>query len=254
MQQKSIIIDNLKISYLASDQLNQKKVLVFLHGWQSEASHLKPIFQQCQNFVALDLPGFGQSEQPKSVWSIQNYAEFLTKFLAKLGIINPILVGHSFGGSIIIKYCAQGNLAKKIILIDAAGVRNQSWRITGYKYLAKILKLFLTIPGISHFKETIRQKAYKAIDSEDYVHAGSMREIYRQTIKEDLQADMKKNSIPTVLIWGQNDSATPLENAQLMVKKMQQARLLVIEKAGHFPFIDQPEKFNQIFFTEINAN
>ena len=254
MQEKVIIINDLKIRYYASDTLEKAGVLVYLHGWKSEALHFRGVLENYPNFVAIDLPGFGGSERPKTSWALADYANFLKSFLEKLEIKNPLLAGHSFGGSVIAKYAAKGFEAKKLILIDSAGIRKRGVKILAYKLGAKIIKLILSVPGLNMFREKLRKKFYKLIDSEDYIEAGAMLEIYRKTISEDLSADLQKIQQETILIWGKDDSATPLWQAEQMHKLLKNSKLSVIENAGHFSFIDRPEKFKKIFFEEINAN
>ena len=116
LQGKNIIIGNLNIKYYRNVAIDKKNVLVFLHGWGSQAMHFQKTLEKCTNFVAVDLPGFGDSEIPTSAWSLDDYANFIRDFLKKMGIENPVLAGHSFGGSVAIKYCAQNHGAKKLIL------------------------------------------------------------------------------------------------------------------------------------------
>lgn len=250
MREKQLIIDGVNINYFQSDDLEKDDVIVFLHGWGSRATHLKSIFENLPNFVALDLPGFGSSDSPKTPWGVADFADFLENFINKLEIKNPILVGHSVGGSFILKYLSDGGAAKKAILIASAGIRKKGLKIFVYKIIAKIFKLVFFIPGLRIFKDKIRKKFYSAIDSKDYIEAGKMVESYKKIIRDDLTGDLQKVKIPTVLIWGERDTITPLRQAKLMQEKIVGSKLFVIPGAGHFSFIDQPEKFREIFLKE----
>jgi pimeloyl-ACP methyl ester carboxylesterase len=247
MLEKQLIINDLNINYFQSDSLEKEGVVVFLHGWGSRAAHMKSIFENLPNFVALDLPGFGGSDLPPMPWGVGDFADFLTDFLSKLEIKNPTLVGHSVGGSIIIKYLIKGGKARKIVLIAAAGIRKRGLRIFLYKIIAKSFKLLFLLPGLHIFKDKIRKKFYSAIDSVDYIEAGKMTESYKKIIREDLTGDLSKVKTETVLIWGEKDQDTSLRHAKLMQEKIPGAKLFVIPDAGHFSFIDQPEKFKEIF-------
>ncbi len=248
---KQVIVDNLNIRYFQSDDLKGDGAIVFLHGWGSRAEHLKSVFANLPNFVALDLPGFGGSDLPKMPWGVVDFADFLNNFLSKLEIKNPILAGHSVGGSIIIKYLSGGGTAKKAILVDSAGIRKRGLKIFLYKIIAKIFKVIFLFPGLSIFRNRIRKKIYSAIDSVDYIEAGKMTESYKKIIHDDLTKDLEKVKTPTVLIWGENDQATPLRQAKLMREKIVGSKLFVISGAGHFSFIDQPERFGGIFSKEV---
>ena len=247
MLEKQLIIAGLKINYFQSDSLKNDGIVVFLHGWGSRAEHLKSIFGNLPNFVALDLPGFGGSDLPLTPWGMPEFAGFLRLFLAKLEIKNPILVGHSVGGSIIIKYLSQGASAKKAILVASAGIRKRGLRIFIYKIIAKFFKLIFLFPGINIFKDKIRKKFYSAINSLDYIEAGKMTESYKKIIHDDLTDDLRKVKTEVVLIWGEHDQDTPLRYAKLMQKNIAGSKLFVISDAGHFSFIDRPKEFGEIF-------
>ena len=77
MREKQVIINGLNINYFQSEDLKKEEVVVFLHGWGSRAAHLKSVFENLPNFVALDLPGFGGSDLPLSPWGVSEFAIFL---------------------------------------------------------------------------------------------------------------------------------------------------------------------------------
>ncbi|MEI7426212.1 MAG: alpha/beta hydrolase [Candidatus Moraniibacteriota bacterium] len=251
MLEKKIIIDGLNINYFQSADLKENETVVFLHGWGSRAVHLRSIFEDLSDFIAVDLPGFGESELSPASWSVKEYASFLKSLLDKLEIKNPILVGHSFGGSVIIKYLAEGGSAKKTVLISASGIRKKSLKSFGYQILAKIFKVLFLLPGLNMLKEKVRKKFYQAIDSVDYLEAGKMTENYKKIIQDDLTDILQRVTIPTVLIWGEKDCDTPLWQGELMQKKISGSKLFIIPDAGHFSFIDQPENFKAIFLKQI---
>jgi pimeloyl-ACP methyl ester carboxylesterase len=252
MVEKNIIVKGLKINFFQSDDLLRECTLVFLHGWASQAAHLKSLFPNNRSFVALDSPGFGNSDLPETPWAITEYADFLKHFLEKMEIKNPTLIGHSFGGSIIIKYLAGGGKAQKAILISPSGVRENGFKKTIYGILAKIFKSIFLIPGLGKLREKVREGVYRVIGSEDYIEAGKMKESYKKIIREDLRSDMKKITAKVILIWGERDAATPLAQGKIINSLIKNSKLCVVENAGHFSFIDQPENFNKIFLREID--
>lgn len=250
MEVKSLVIDNILINYLQQGNLGENTP-VFLHGWGSRASHFKIILKNCANFVALDLPGFGESDAPKGAWGTYDYVEFLRKFLEKLKINNPILVGHSFGGSIAIKYCADYGNVRKLILVSGAGIREGSLKTLAYKIFSKFFKAIFSLPGLNLFKNKIRSVFYKKIGAEDYFQAGELKEGFKKIIREDLKEDMKKIKTETAIIWGENDKDTLLQNGRLINTLIKNSRIYIIKNAGHFVFIDQPEEFKKILEQEL---
>jgi pimeloyl-ACP methyl ester carboxylesterase len=247
MIEKHIIVDGLNINYYHSEKFDREKAVVFLHGWQSEARHLQKIFEEADNYIAIDLPGFGGSDLSKEIWGVGEYAVFLRKFFEKMGIVMPVLIGHSFGGSVIIKYIASGEEAKKLILIASVGIRDKSVKIIIYKIMAKFFKMIFSLPLFNLLREKARNHFYTLIDAEDYLNAGVLVKNYKKIISEDLQEEMKKIEIETILIWGKDDQATPLKNGRLLKKLIKNSKLFVVEKAGHFVFLDNEKEFQRIF-------
>jgi pimeloyl-ACP methyl ester carboxylesterase len=253
MQLKNIIINNLNIRYYQSDVFNKNNALVYLHGWGSEAGHFKNILEKCGSFIAPDLPGFGGSSMPAGDWLLGDYADFLEKFLKKLGVENPTLAGHSFGGSVIVKYCARGGQTKKIILIDSAGIRQKSLRIYLYMLIAKTGKIFFSLPGLSLIQDKVRKKFHKVIDANDFSNltAGTLKETFKNILEEDLRSEMEKINAETVIIWGKNDLTTPLNEGLIINKTIKNSHFFVIKNAGHYPFLDNEKEFTEVFLSEI---
>lgn len=252
LQKKNIIIYNLNIQYFQSEKIDKSNALVFLHGWGSCSMHFRKTLEKCENFIAVDLPGFGDSEAPKTTWALDGYVSFIKEFLKKLNIENPIIAGHSFGGSIGIKYCSDENKCKKLILIGSAGIRRtQSTKKYGFFILAKIFGTLLSLPLLGNLKNTTRKYFYKVIGAEDYINAGTLTETYRKVISEDLTNDLKKINIPTILIWGENDKDTPLRDGKLIQKLINNSQLFVVPNAKHYVFLDNEKEFNEIFLSQI---
>jgi len=248
---KQIIINDLKINYYESENLDKNNALVFLHGWGANALIFQKVFKNLDNYISIDLPGFGESEMPKQTWGVGDYAGFLNNFLKKLNIKKPILIGHSFGGSVIIKYLAQGNIAKKAFLVCSAGIRKKTLQKTVLKIIAKTAKLPFFLPGLRQIKEKARGKFYYALGFTDYIASGKMKETFKEVVSEDLSPLMKKIKTKTIIIWGKNDKATPLEDGQQMHKLIPNSELFIIKNAGHYVFLDQEEKFMNIFLKNL---
>ena len=230
-----IIVQNLATEYLDE---GTGKVVLFLHGWQdnlhtfdSLASLLSPTWR----IVRLDLPGFGKSEVPKETWNLDNYVQFVKDFINKLDIHVYALVGHSFGGRITIKGEATKNLqAQKIILIGSAGIaKNRTFRNSLLKILAKIGGLITYIPPLIFWRKALRKRMYGFIGS-DYLNTGKLKETFLKIISEDLSASAKNITIPTLLIWGVNDTETPLTDGKKLSQLISGSELKVLNETGHF--------------------
>lgn len=230
-----IIVQNLAIEY--QDE-GAGKTALFLHGWQDNlrtfdllASSLSPK----NRIVRLDLPGFGQSEAPKKAWDLDDYVRLVRNFIQKLNLRVDALVGHSFGGRIAIKGAAEGELQpRKIILVGSAGItKNRTLRHLLLRLLAKTGGWATHLPPLLIWREKLRAKIYGLIGS-DYWKAGALKETFAKIVSEDLKANAKKITAPTLLIWGENDAETPLSDGRRFSRLIPDSKLEVISGAGHF--------------------
>jgi pimeloyl-ACP methyl ester carboxylesterase len=248
MIKKNIIINNLNIIYYISDSFDSGNALIFLHGWQSSSLLFKDVLKRSKNYIALELPGFNGSEISEKSWTLDDFAIFLDEFLKKLNIKNPTLIGHSFGGNLILKYLINGSPAKKAVLIDASGVRQKTARVKAYYFASKLIKVLYIIPGLKVLIEKNKRHFYKMIKSEDYVNSGKLKGTYQNIINEDLTNELNKINIGVYIIWGDSDDEAPVFQAKILNEKIKGSKLYIIENTGHFVFLDDPTEFNKIFF------
>lgn len=238
-----ITINNLKIHY--TDQGTGKPILL-LHGWGSSVDVWKGIisaFTGTHRLIALDFPGCGKSDMPNRPLNSDDYANLVLEFIKALNIHNPILIGHSHGGRTIIKLVGSGMLSpEKIVLIDSAGLvpkKNikQKLKIRTFK----TIKGVLTLPLIKNHTKSLLEKARSYFGSADYKLAPEvLRKTLVNLVNEDLSHLLPNIKAPTLLIWGDQDTATPLSDAQKMEKLIPDAGLCVIKGIGHFSFLERP--------------
>ena len=219
--------------------------VVLLHGWGCDKSIWKSSIEALRsNFrvVAVDFAGFGASEEPDTIWGVEEYTRSIEALLKEINIQSPTLVGHSFGGRVSILYASR-NEVKSVVLTDAAGVkprRSFSYyrKVYTYKLLKRALPLLI---GEKKAQMLLDQRRAKS-GSSDYNRATPMmRAILSKCVNEDLCYAMPKISAPTLLFWGDMDTATPISDAHKMAKLIPDAGLVVAEGAGHFAFLEQAE-------------
>ena len=245
----TITVNNLKVNYT---DCGQGEPVVILHGWGSSSAAFNYIvksFSDRFRMVAVDLPGFGDSDMIPEAWDVNDYADFVADFLDAVGIKNPVLIGHSFGGRVIFKGIGEEKFtANKIILIDSAGIKPKKSLKSKLKLASfKTVKWFLSCPLWKNAAAGLLNKARGYFGSADY---NSSPIVLRQTlvkaVNEDLRHYMPKITAPTLLIWGDNDTATPLSDAKIMNSLIPDSGLCVIKGGGHFSFIDSPYEVNAI--------
>ncbi|RCW71957.1 alpha/beta fold hydrolase [Saliterribacillus persicus] len=239
-----ITIKQLSIHYQVYGEGNP---IILLHGWGTSLDLFDDLQQSlAANFkvYAIDFPGFGKSEEPKESWDVAEYTEVLTDFIKKLDIQKPTLIGHSFGGRVSIKYADNNTNVNKIVLIGSAGVkpkRKADYYVKVYSY--KTMKKVLSLPILNRYKDDIIQKYRKKVGSADYQSASQvMQQTLVKVVNEDLTHHMPNIKVPTLLLWGKNDTATPIEDAKVMESLIPNAGLAVIENAGHYVFLEQKKR------------
>ena len=244
-----ITVDGIDVNYI---DCGQGEPVVLLHGWGSSSAAFNYIIKSFDDrfrMIALDLPGFGDSSMIPDAWSVGDYADFVANFLKSLHIENPILVGHSFGGRVIFKGIGEGKLtASKIILLDSAGIKPKK-SVKGRVRLAcfKTVKGILSFPLWKKQASGLLTKARAHFGSADYNNAPPvLRQTLVKAVSEDLRCYMPLITAPTLLIWGENDTATPLNDAKIMNSLIPDSGLCVIKGGGHFSFIDSPYEVNAI--------
>lgn len=247
-----IKINGIKTHYITSG--NGENILL-LHGWGTSVEPFKGIITLLEKHfcvTALDLPGFGQTDEPKIAFGVDDYVDFILKFISEMKCKKLIILGHSLGGRITIKLSSRKNLPfdiSKIILVDSAGIKPKKSVVQKTKQgLYKISKkILMSKAGQKLFPDALENMKNK-LGSDDYRNATEiMRQTLVRVVNEDLTPYLSRITAPsTLLIWGENDDATPLCDGQLMEKLIPQSGLAVVKNSGHYPFLEQPYIFNSI--------
>lgn len=226
--------------------------VIFLHGWRSQKEVWSGVVSMIKDerlkIITVDMPGFGSSPAPKGDWGVGDYAEVIKAFVEQKELKNLIIVGHSFGGRVGIKLAAQyPSLISKLVLVDAAGFANSNAKKAVFVFWAKIVKpLFLP-----HFMQGLRKRIYKIIGAEDYVATPELQKTFINVTREDLTGDMEKINCPTLIITGENDNDTPVNFGKQMQSLILNSKFIILPGAGHFSFLDQPNKFCELLIDFI---
>jgi pimeloyl-ACP methyl ester carboxylesterase len=236
----------LKTRYLVA---GSGPAVLVLHGWGASIEAVYPIvtgLSPLATVYALDLPGFGESDPPPQAWGVEDYQAFVAAFMDALSIEAPTIVGHSNGGRIAIRMAAtEPARASKLVLVDAAGIRPRrtlSWyRRVGMAKVGKYAARFLGSPG-----DRLRTRLVGKAASADYLAAGEMRPTLVKLVNADLRPFLPAIGVPTLLVWGSQDSDTPIAHAHEMQRLIADAGLVTLEGAGHFSYLDQPARFARI--------
>ena len=224
-----ININNVNVNYI---QYGEGKDVLLLHGWGQNIQMMKPIGDNlCSNhrITIIDFPGFGESDEPSTPWSIDDYSLLIENLVRELNIRKPIVMGHSFGGRVAIHFSAN-NPIEKLVLFGSPCIReNKKLPLS-----TRILKKLKTLPGMDKLGEEMK----KYIGSRDYKAASPiMRQTLVNVINEDLSSYARKIEEPTLLIWGEVDTEAPVDDARELEKIMIDAALIILP-GTHYAYLE----------------
>lgn len=248
-------IDGMNINYIVE---GEGSPVVVLHGWGANIESIIPIvnvLKSSYQVYAIDLPGFGKSDEPHDVFGSFEYAEIVKKFIDHFNLEKISLIGHSFGGKLsIIISSTYKDYVDKLVLIDSAGLipkRTLSYhiKVKSYKLAKKLYRLFFFWKKENEVAEIINRR----FGSDDYRNSsGIMRRILVKVVNEDLSYLLEQIECPTLLIWGDLDDATPLYQAKIMEEKIKDSGLVILEGTGHFSYVEDYNKFALVLKSFFN--
>lgn len=237
-----IQVNGKKINY---EVRGQGKTIVLLHGWLASLETMAPLARHLEKHFkvySIDIIGFGKSELPDKPLNTNDFGDFLKELLEKLEIENPILIGHSNGGRMIINFAGR-NLGKinKIVLIDSAGIvpkRKPKYYIRMYTF--KVLKNIFKILPKTEMVNNLKDRILGKFGSSDYKNSPDvLKKTMSIILNEDQKYLMPNIKAPTLLIWGDEDTATPIEDGKTMEKLIPGSGLVTYEGAGHYSYLDR---------------
>lgn len=233
-------INGIDVNYITYGNSDGDSVIL-LHGWGQNIEMMKPIGDNLSKkhlITIIDLPGYGKSSIPPFAWSVYDYVEFVRTFLETIKIVNPILIGHSFGGKISLLYASKYK-TKKLVLF-ASPFKQE---ITKTSLKLKVLKTLKKVPILNKFEDF----AKKHIGSEDYKNASPMmRDILVKTVNLDITSEVSNITCPTLIVWGTKDEAVPLERAYELEKLIADAGVVVYEGCTHYAYLERLNQTNNV--------
>lgn len=253
---EKVSVKGLEVSY---EKEGEGIPLLVLHGWGASSESWKEVRENLNGYEVIipDLPGFGESETPTQSWTVEDYIEFIEEFTQKLNLPQFYLLGHSFGGSLAVKFtAAHPEKVRKMILMDSAGIKPEP------KLIAKVLKSIaqkgeaVFAGPLAKFKNTGKKVFYKLIERTDYgkvdeVMKETMKNVFDYYTKHDLQSgnfltDLKKVNVETLLVWGKEDEIIPLKYGKIFKEKIDDSSLKTLSDVRHSPHLKKPAETAQI--------
>lgn len=224
-----------------------KPHIVLLHGWGSNPNRWKVVRESLEkNGFTVHvpyLPGFDINNPIKKPFTIDDYSLWLKDYIKKIDSPHVFLIGHSHGGRIIARYMFKyGQKISKIVLIGAAGLPQElslhkklikkmvdKYRKNVYKILPKIMYNIL-----QHF-------IYKILGESDYITLNKIMKItMNNMLHHDSTNDYASIKIPTLLLWGDQDSYTPLSMGKKLSHIIDNSTLITIKGGAHGLHLTHP--------------
>ncbi|HTE22224.1 MAG TPA: alpha/beta hydrolase [Candidatus Limnocylindria bacterium] len=228
----TISINGLDVAYY---QFGHGTPLLFLHGGRVRALTFKRSLEQLSKrytIIAPDIPGYGASATPKGEWSYSDYAVFFNSFLDKLELDDVTLVGYSMGGGIAFNLAAINSQVARLVLVDSSGLHAVNKRSNPHDL--RRLSFYLKHPPYYSTLAVLLREYLQFIWKHrgDYSHMQHIRQSCRKTSYEK---GLRKVSVPTLLVWAQDDRIIPVATANVFQKRIPKAVLKTVKGNHDWP-------------------
>ena len=248
---------------------------LFIHGlsgcWQNFLENI-PRLAQTRRVVALDLPGFGDSELPRERVSIPYYARVVQKVCDRLGVERASVVGNSMGGFIAAELTIQQPVrVERLVLISAAGISSSNVYRMPTLTVGRIGAAVMANELVDHRRIASRARArqlalalvarHPRLLAPDLAYEGLLRgankpgffPALRACIEYDYRDRLPEIEAPTLIVWGENDSVLSVKDADEYERLIPKTKKLLMRDTGHVPQIERPAAFNEELLEFLDA-
>lgn len=220
--------------------------VLLLHGWGTSAQNWLPLIRDLSRehmVIAPDFPGHGETGRPPEPWGVPEYMLWTEALLDQLQLPRVQIVAHSFGGRVTLMLAsAYPDRVHRVVITGGAGLRPRKTvksRLRGISY--KVLKSFAAN------NEPLRRKLQAKYGSADYnALDDEMKKTFVKVVNLDLRSTLARIHAPVLLVWGSEDTATPLYMGRIMEREIPDAGIVVFEGAGHYAYLDRYAEFYPI--------
>jgi pimeloyl-ACP methyl ester carboxylesterase len=231
-------------------ELGGGPTLLFLHagyGLDFEAASLERLGAQTR-VIAPTHPGFGGSERPSSVTTVDDVAYLYLDLLQELNLRDVTLVGVSLGAWIAAEIAVKSTeRLAKLVLSNAVGIKvngretrdivdifamtEDEFNVAAFANPAVGARDFKSMPEAQVLRAAQNREAVARFTWSPYMHNPKLR------------TRLHRVNVPTLFLWGAQDRIVSQDYGRAYCAAVPGARFELIEAAGHFPHIEQPEAF-----------
>jgi 2-hydroxy-6-oxonona-2,4-dienedioate hydrolase len=255
---KDATVFGYKLHYL---EAGRGEPIVLLHGTGGEGARWMPTIQglAAANFrvIAIDQIGFGQSDKPLTIYHSGVFAGFLSQFMKTIGVPKAAIIGQSMGAGVALYLAVHHpEMVDRLVLVDGGGYRSAgeaqaaapNWHNRqianagtleeSREYLERLYfdHSFVTDKLV---EQNLILRLRSAYTTE------SMQTASERGLGGVTEDEVRGIKAPTLLIWGMNDPLSSVANADKLNVAIKNSRKILFEKAGHYPFLEHADKFNQ---------
>lgn len=254
------------------------RAVLLVHGLGNNAhrdwSTVIPALARRFHVIALDLPGFGESPPSPQGYSFSALGGVLAEVLEQTAPTQRVhVVGHSLGGAVSLYFAnVHPDKVDRLVLVDAAGILLKTVFV---QHVASLRMPQLGIDPVDRFLRgmdervnSFRRLVFNDLDDRfDFSRwlaqnpgvRNALLGRYTQVeaglglVEHDFTAPIRETTAPTTVIWGRDDPVAPLRTGQLLAARMPDARLKVIDGAGHTPMQDTPDAFLRLLLEALSG-
>jgi len=260
MTVKTTEIDGNKIRYF--EEGTSANTLLLLHGLGASAERWEdviPLFAKKLKVIVPDLIGFGYIDKRMVDYTTDYFAEFVSKFVNKIGIKKANIIGSSLGGQIAAESIINHNLdVRKLVLVSPSGVMKHSTPALNayisaalYPNTDSALNAFQVMSGRKKIDEKIVSGFIERMQLPNAKMA-FMSTLLGLSNSKVVTEKLQLITIPTLIVWGENDPVIPIEFAQSFVSGINDCRFYKMIGCAHTPYVEKREKFFQIVSDFLN--
>jgi len=256
--------DGLKLYY--EFEPGKLPAMVFIHGWTANMNFWKEqraYFSGKNAMLFIDNRGHGKSDKPKEyeAYRLEKFVSDLEAVVSTLKLEDFVLLGHSFGTMISMKYCEEhGDKVKALVLIGG-GTRIKTFHKLFYP-ISRLLSAInyessvKLVENLSFVKEAVQLKEWALKQVLENTPRYSAMNGYKTLTRVDLRDTARKIDKPTLIIVGEKDALLPVGKSEELRRLIRNSRLVVIPNAGHCVQLEKPGDVNEEiekFCMELNS-
>ena len=255
------------MNYVDLGEQGEHRPVVFIHGlsgqWQNWLENI-PRFAESRRVVAMDLPGFGLSEEPTEKISIELYGRVVAQLCERLDLAPAVVVGNSMGGFVAAELAiTHPEVVERLMLLSSAGVSQMdvakqpvlaAGKVAGLLATSNVAQMRMSArrPKLRHWIMSLVCRHPSRIKPDlmfEGLMKGANKPGFEAALRACLDYDFRERlpdiGCPTMVVWGEKDMIIPVRDADKFVSLIEGARKVIFEDTGHVPMLERPKTFNR---------